>query len=246
MSLTTKIPGLRILTRTLEYINRPAPLQEFADYDAYWQSRADDGRVARVLDRHKIIAGLIDDRASVLDIGCGDCAFQQYLSSIKPDCRSLGIDASAKAVQLARAQGCNAQLIDPKARLKDQIAGHWDVVTLMEVIEHVADAEDLMRQVLELKPSRIFVTIPNVGCLKHRLRLMFGGRFPITTIIYHMKEHLRFWTAKDFRQWVGEFDLEVRSIHGQFSHGDRLVEWATRKHPALFAPQVIYELRPRR
>lgn len=245
MSLLSKIPGVRILTRTLEYANRPAPLKEFADYDAYWQSRAADGQVTRELDRFKIIASLITDGASVLDIGCGDCSFQQYLSRVKPACRSLGMDASSKAVRLGQAQGCNVQMIDPQIRLQDQIVGIWDVITLMEVIEHVPDSENLMRQVLELKPSRIFVTIPNVGCLKHRIRLMFGGRFPITTIIYHMKEHLRFWTTKDFKQWAATFDLEIHAIHGQFSHGDRLVEWVTRRYPALFASQVIYELRPR-
>lgn len=115
----------------------------------------------------------------------------------------------------------------------------------MEVIEHVADAEDLMRQVLELKPSRIFVTIPNVGCLKHRLRLMFGGRFPITATHYHMKEHIRFWTAKDFNQWAETLDIGVKSIHGQFDHGDKIVEWFVRKHPSMFADRVIYELRTR-
>ena len=102
-----------------------------------------------------------------------------------------------------------------------------------------------MRQVLELNPDRIFVTIPNVGCLKHRLRLMFGGRFPITTIVYHMKEHLRFWTVRDFEQWVECFGLEVCSIHGQYSYGDRLVRYAVKKYPSYFAPQVVYELRRR-
>lgn len=56
MSLISKIPGLRILKRTYEYIHRPAPLQEFADYDAYRQSRVEDGRVERELDRFKVIA----------------------------------------------------------------------------------------------------------------------------------------------------------------------------------------------
>lgn len=245
MSPLSKIPGVRILARTLEYINRPAPLQEFADYDAYWQTRSADGLVSRELDRFKVIAGLIKAGESVLDIGCGDCSFQQYLSRTKPGCRSLGLDTSAEAVHLAQTQGCNALVIDLQARLRDQVTGTWDVITLMEVIEHIADAEDLMRQVLELKPKRIFVTIPNVGCLKHRLRLMFGSRFPITAIYYHMKEHIRFWTAKDFIQWAESLGLHVEGIHGQFDRGDRVVERAVRKYPSMFADRVIYEIRPR-
>lgn len=250
MKVLKKIPILRIIlrwytyiVRWYEYIVRLAPLNEFKDYDEYWKSRHADGHGARILDRYKIIASLIADRASILDIGCGDCAFQQYLLNNKIFCKTLGIDISPNAVSLAQEKGFSAQLIDPNVRLKNQILDNWDVVTLMEVIEHIPDAEELMRQVLEMRPTQIFVTIPNVGCLKHRLRLMFGGRFPITTIIYHMKEHLRFWTVKDFEQWADTFDLEIYSIHGQFAHGDKIAEWFTRKYPALFAAQIIYELR---
>lgn len=244
MSRFSRIPGLRILERTIEYINRPAPLNEFRDYDEYWQVRAEDGLTERKLDRFVTIANLIEDGESVLDIGCGDGSFQTYLASSKARCPSLGLDVSEKAVELATARGIRAQVINPGLRLKDQVRIGWDVITLMEVIEHVVDAEELLRQVAELKPKRLFVKLPNVGCLKHRLRLMFGARFPITTIVYHMKEHVRFWTTKDFEQWSNVMGFSVKAVYGQFGRGDSIVQWCTRKYPALFAEQVIYELNP--
>ncbi|WP_341707508.1 class I SAM-dependent methyltransferase [Halopseudomonas sp.] len=246
MSLLLKIPGLRIVARLHEYITRLAPLEEFDDYDAYWQERAVDEGSTRELDRFKVIAGLIQEQESVLDIGCGDASFQQYLARVKPGCKSLGLDASSEAVRVAQEHGCATKVIDTDLRLLEQVGCDWDVVTLMEVLEHIPDAESVMRQVIELRPRRIFVTIPNVGCLKHRFRLMFGGRFPITTIVYHMREHLRFWTVKDFEQWAETFGLEVCSVQGQFSFGDDMVKFAVKKFPAYFAPQVIYELRSRR
>lgn len=244
MSLYQKIPGVRILVRTFEYMNRAAPLKEFADYDEYWKERTSTEPAPRELDRFKTIARLVGRNEKVLDIGCGDGSFQRHLQQVHPSCQSLGVDTSSEAVSVAQKHGCTAQVLDTSKTLRNQIPGDWDVVTLMEVIEHVPDAENLMRQVLEFRPRRIFVTIPNVGCLKHRLRLMFGGRFPITTIVYHMKEHVRFWTAADFEEWAAVFNLEIHSIHGQFSRGDRFVEWATRRYPSLFSPQIIYELRP--
>lgn len=198
MDILSKIPGLRILSRLYEYINRPAPLEEFSDYNDYWRLRTSDGVIIREMDRFKVIGSLIDAGESVLDIGCGDGSFQRYLAQIKPSCRSLGLDTSTEAVRFACDHGCDAQVIDPDLSLRDQVNGGWGVITVMEVIEHIPDAERVMRDILELNAKRIFVTIPNVGCLKHRFRLMFGGRFPITTIIYHMREHLRFWTVKDF------------------------------------------------
>lgn len=243
MSLLSKIPGMRIVARLFEYINRPAPLDEFGDYDDYWTSRTSDGLVSRELDRFKVIGSLIGDGVRVLDVGCGDAAFQQYLAKCKPGCKTLGLDSSHEAVQLALRHGCEAQLIDFGSSLKEQLTESWDVITLMEIIEHLPDAENLIRQVLELEPDRVFVTIPNVGCIKHRLRLFFGGRFPITSIYYHMKEHVRFWTVKDFKQWAEQAGMVVHSVHGQFDHGDRIVEWFVRRMPAMFADRVVYELR---
>lgn len=245
MSIILKVPGLRILARLYEYINRPAPLEEFDDYDDYWATREADGLVARQLDRFKTIANLISDEDRVLDIGCGDGAFQQYLAKIRPHAISLGLDASDAAVQMAFQNGCDAQLYDPDVILKSQVNSGWDVVTLMELIEHLPEAENLMRQVMDLKPKKIFVTIPNVGCLKHRLRLLFGGRFTVTCIYYHMKEHLRFWTVEDFRQWADVLGLSVVGVYGQFDRGDSVVEWFVRRFPAMFADRVVYEMRLR-
>lgn len=73
---------------------------------------------------------------------------------------------------------------------------------------------------------------------------MFGGRFPITTIIYHMKEHLRFWTPKDFDEWAKTVGLKVDATHGQFVRGDAIVKFFIKKFPKLFASQIIYECSP--
>lgn len=242
MQWIKKLPIIRIFIRWYDYITCLAPLQEFDNYDSYWQSRHINGYVVRELDRFKIIAKKLQGNESVLDIGCGDCSFQVYLKKVKPNCKTLGVDASEEAIKIGKSWECNAQIIDQTRSLHNQIIGQWDVITIMEVIEHIPEAESLMKQIIELNPKRIFITIPNVGCLKHRARLMFGGRFPITTIVYHMREHLRFWTVKDFKQWTDSFDLEIKSVHGQFSYGDRITEWFVRKFPALFAAQLVYEL----
>lgn len=245
MSALQKIAVVRALHRYWRELTRPAPLQEFSDYDAYWKARIRSGKRANVLDRHRIISRLISDGASVLDIGCGDGAFLRYVRDVQPSCRLMGLDISATAVDTVRESGIAAQQIDPAMPLADQVKEQWENIVLMEVIEHVVDAEGLMRQVLALQPRRIFVTIPNVGFLTHRLRLMLAGRFPITTIIYHMREHVRFWTAKDFVQWSESLGLRVCSFHGQVDRPDKIVIWLARTLPSLFAAQVVYELEPK-
>jgi methionine biosynthesis protein MetW len=228
--------------RHYRQITRPAPLEEFHDYDQYWEARVRDGRQEPILDRYRTIAKLLPTNASVLDIGCGDGAFLRYLRTCRKDCRLAGADISSVAIEELRASGITAWPINKTTPLQEQLSGFWDVVVLMEVIEHVPDAEELIREVLGLRPSRIFVTIPNVGFLPYRLRLMFAGRFPITSIFYHMKEHLRFWTVKDFLEWAPSVGTTVVSYHGQVDRGDSLARWMGRRFPSLFSDRMIYEL----
>jgi hypothetical protein len=111
----------------------------------------------------------------------------------------------------------------------------------MDVIEHLVDAEKLMIEVVEINPRVIFITIPNIGFLSHRARLIFAGRFPMASIFDHIKNH-RFWTVKDFYEWAGSVRTIVVSHHGLVDRGDFVASWAARSIPGSFAHRMIYEL----
>jgi hypothetical protein len=53
------VPVLRAIDRHYRQIMRPAPLQEFNDYDEYWETRVRDGRQEFGLDRHRTIGRLL-------------------------------------------------------------------------------------------------------------------------------------------------------------------------------------------
>lgn len=244
MSLFNPFALARLAGRAYNKLNGPAPLDEYPDYEAYWQNRARDGRTSKVLHRHELIAKLLPQEASVLDVGCGDGTFGQHLAAVRPDCSYYGLDVSNASVELARGKGLAAAVLDPDKNLSEQVDRRVDVVTIMEVLEHVHDAEALFRSMQSLAPRSIIVTIPNVGFWAHRMRLALFGRFPVTTIIFHMKEHIRFWTYKDFAEWVALFGMRIVGFHGQKGTGSRLNDVFATRFPALFASQVIYVLRP--
>jgi methionine biosynthesis protein MetW len=242
--LLARLPGARFLLRNWRKITGPAPYRDFRDYDEYWQARIRDDRRAGVLHRHVWIAQRLRPGESLLDVGCGDGAFLRYLRDAAPGVRAAGADIAPTAVAELRRLGIDCYPLEEGRRLETQVPGGWDTVVLMEVIEHVHEAEDLMRQVMALGPKRIILTLPNVGFIVHRLRLALGGRFPVTTIFYHMKEHIRFWTVKDMYQWAEYLGLRVVAHHGQFPGPGRLERWLIRRAPGLFAALMIYELVP--
>jgi len=233
-------------TRLYLAIWGPAPLNEFADYDEYWTRRSQTEDIEHYSPRNMLVAKHIPDGASVLDIGCGDGAFLSYLKQQRPNCDVFGVDVSCKAIEMLHKRALNGMVINPNHPLRNQIDRSFDYVVLMEVLEHVHDAESLCRQTLDFNPKKVFVTIPNMGFIINRLRLFIGGRMPVTVIIFHMKEHIRFWTVKDFKQWAKILGFEVKSISCQYNRkaayifNKTIVRWL----PSLFGRQLVYELMP--
>jgi methionine biosynthesis protein MetW len=236
---------MKALRRYYRELTRPAPLNNFEDYDAYWERRLYNLDLPPVLPRHQIIADQIPNGSSVLDIGCGDGAFLRYLRDAKPDCRIVGADVSETAVAHVGSQGFEVIHIGNGRPLNQIVGEQFDFVVLMEVIEHVHDAETLARQAASLARKRLFFTLPNVGFILHRVRLGLFGRFPVTSIIYHMREHIRFWTVKDFSEWLDSLNLTLRRTYPQVSRSENyLVRMLATRWPGLFSAQVIYEVAP--
>lgn len=218
------------------------PLEDFEDYDAYWVRRKND---TSILHRFISIGKQIPQGDSVVDIGCGNGKFLQYIKTINPTAKLHGLDTSEEAVRQTINRGIHGTVIPPGVALRELVAGSVDHVVMMELIEHVCEAESLVMDALSLNPKSLFITIPNSGYIMHRLRLMFGGRFPVTFILFHMKEHVRFWTVKDFFQWADHLGLDVIHYEGQQRTKKRLRLALVRVCPHLFACSMIYHLKPR-
>ena len=101
---------------------------------------------------------------SLVDIGCGDGRFLRELRHRFPEKQLLGIDYSQRAIGLAGA-------MNPDLRFRcadiyaEEPAGQFDVVTLLEVLEHIPiDRVDSFVAALSryLEPGgRLLLTVPH-------------------------------------------------------------------------------------
>jgi len=223
-----------------EYLREPMPLDEFEDYNEYWEKR---GSHAAPIRRAEIISEYIEPDSTILDVGCGDGTLIDYISKNNSPKEIVGIDVSKKAVEYTKRHGYEAYEMDVtsntfKAFMKEN---HFDYIVLTEVLEHIYEPEQVMLNIRESFNKSIFVSIPNSGFLLHRLRLLFG-KFPIVVIVYHVKEHIRFWTHTDFLYWCNH--LGFRVVNYKASSGTELFNINLGKMlPSLFALQIVYELR---
>lgn len=223
------------VARRFKAWNAPLPLNDFEGYDGYWDDRNPEATDEQIHNRWKLAVAHIPDGASVLDVGCGVGTFMQYLKSERPNVTVTGTDVSQRAVDICRSKGLDAFRADLTT---EPLEGRYDYITGFEIIEHVHEAERLLVTMRDATAERLILSLPNTGYIEHRMRLALFGRFPNTQILLHAKEHIRFWTAKDFRDWAAHFGLRVVSVEGQW--GLPFLPW--RRRPKLFAPQVVYTL----
>src|SRR5690349_1072114 len=193
-TMRSYLPAAR---RWLARLAGPAPMQDFADYDGYWKQR---DRETQVLRRWVLAGQWLPDRGTLLDVGCGGGDFLKYLRTVRPNIQARGVDVSAEAVARTRAAGFEADVLDPATQ--DLPGGPYDFVTCFEVIEHIADAEAVLRRMKAAFTRQLIISVPNIGHFSCRLRLAVFGRFPLTRVMLHVKEHVRHWTPKDFRDWA--------------------------------------------
>jgi SAM-dependent methyltransferase len=125
-----------------------------------------------------------------LDIGFGEGALLSAAGN--HGWERYGVEASPQALDFGRGRGW--QVFDPGEAEERLPAGHFDVVTLVEVIEHLEEPlQTLHRARRWLRPGGLlYLTTPNAGSLNCRL---LGPRWSVVC----PPEHLTIWSRRGLR-----------------------------------------------
>jgi 3' terminal RNA ribose 2'-O-methyltransferase Hen1 len=141
----------------------------------------------------------------VLDLGCGGGALLRDLIKEKEFTEILGVDVSARALEVAARrfertpERVRARLTLRQSALTyvDQSLAGFDAAVLMEVIEHVDETRlpALERSVFgAAQPKTVIVTTPNVE---------YNVRFPtLPEGKMRHTDHRFEWTRAEFRHWA--------------------------------------------
>ena len=208
-------------------------------YDSYWRKRLElePDITTTAPERAAIVAEFVEPGWSILDLGCGDGSFLSCLRELVPDIEVKGADISDQALDAARGRGLDVFPLD-LADDEAPVPGTYDLVTALEVIEHVPDAESVVLAAARAARRRLIVSVPNLGFVENRLRLLLG-RGPLTNVVHHVREHLRHWTVQDFRDWAATLGLPIVD-----ERPTRQVQvlGLGRRRPSLFAAGMLYVL----
>jgi len=119
---------------------------------------------------------------TALDVGCGAGLLAEPLARL--GARVVGIDASPEVISVAREHSAATGLeIDYRAGDIQQLGGEFDLITCMEVIEHVADPAAFIRALANRLAANglLIMSTPNATGLSKFLMITIGeglGQIP--------------------------------------------------------------------
>ena len=148
---------------------------------------------------YKIIADIIENNSSILDVGCDDGTLMEFLKANKST-NIRGIEISKEKVQTCIAKGLTVIEGNAEFDLKQFPNDSFDYVVLGQTLQAFVNPELVIKELLRVGKKAI-VTIPNFGHWKVRLDLLIKGTMPITNSLPHNwynTPNIHMCTIKDF------------------------------------------------
>ncbi len=153
----------------------------------------------------------------VLDIGCGGGILAEPLSRLGG--RVVGIDAAPEAIEVAKAHAETAGLkIDYRQASVEGLAKEkrrFDLITCMEVVEHVADVPLFLREIGKLlSPGGLLVfSTPNRTAMSYGT-LILGAEWLLRLIPRGTHDWQRFLTPEELNAAMRDAGLSVEDTRG--------------------------------
>jgi len=138
--------------------------EEYYEIEDFWK---EENISPLDIERIKTVSNFIPiDVDSILDIGCGNGIFLNYLLDNKKYSRLHGVDRSETALKYVRTQKTKSNI-----NLLPFLDNDFDLVTAMEVIEHlpIEFYEMALQEISRISKKYIIISVPNNQILENTL-----------------------------------------------------------------------------
>lgn len=175
---------------------------------------------------------------SILDVGCTDGFLSQKFKDM--GLYTIGIDASASAVETARAHTDEAYVADTGKDALPLPDGKVELIWAGEIIEHIFDTEFFIEELLRVtRPGgRLVISTPNLGAWINRIALLLGTQPFFTEVGVRQSNqgsflrrvttpagHIRNFTQSSLKDLLQRCGWTVESMHGAALLTGKSVLW---------------------
>ena len=199
----------------------PLELQKFSELAHRWWDPTSEFRPLHEINplRLEWINALVPLAGKrVLDVGCGGGILTEAIA--KKGANVKGIDLSEKALKVAELHSLesgvqvNYELITAEA-LAAREAGQYDVVTCMEMLEHVPDPSAIVQACATLvKPGgRLFFSTLNRNP-KSYLFAIIGAEYVLRLLPRGIHDYAKFIKPAELTQYARNANIEVQALKG--------------------------------
>ena len=199
----------------------PAEIAKFSESAAHWWDL--NGEFKMLHELNPLRLDYIQQKTAltgknVIDIGCGGGILSESMAAIGANV--TGIDMSEAALNVAK-----LHLLETNRRVEyihttaEKIAserpGQYDVVTCMEMLEHVPDPTSIVRACATLvKPDgHVFFSTLNRN-LKSYLFAIIGAEYILKLIPRQTHDFSKFIRPSELAEWSRKHGLSVKELMG--------------------------------
>ena len=155
------------------------------------------------------IANWIAPNSQVLDLGCGDGSFLEFLQKQKP-VHTYGVEIDDAGVLACVQKDLNVIQQDLEGGLALFEDNSFDTVVLSQTLQTIHQTEKILREVVRVGKDSI-VSFPNFGHWSHRLAVGLG-RMPVSKSLpyqWYNTPNVRVLTVDDFEKLASSLGLRV-------------------------------------
>lgn len=142
----------------------------------------------------------------ILDIGCGEGFVHQYFLGKEKSLKITGIDQNRGLIGRAKKRNPSVNYFQQDL-FSLKIKQEYDLLLMMEVLEHLKEPQKALRKIKEISSKAIF-TVPFEPFFS--IFSLLSGKY-LKTMGKH-PDHLNFWNRKNFKNLLTEYYPDVKVL----------------------------------